>query len=339
MRSKIRLISLVVGALLMAHSGWAATTLKIATVAPEGSSWMQKMRAGAVEIKQRTEGRVVLKFYGGGVMGNEKSVFRKMRVGQLHGGAFTGGGLSKIVPDMMLYGLPLLTRSTAEMNYIRHQMDAQLIERLDKAGLVCFGFASGGFAKLMTQKPVASVEDLKGKKVWVPEGDTVSYEVMEGLGVAPVTLPLSDVLTGLQTGLVDVVATSPLGALAFQWYTRVGYITDMPLVYISGALVVDKRRFSRLTAGDQKVVHEILEAIYQDIDQQTDVDNQQALQTLLGQGLQLIKPADGEYERWNTVATKVIDAVAARGNFPDDLYQQAQQHLSVFRQQHAVVSE
>nr|WP_320050692.1 TRAP transporter substrate-binding protein DctP [uncultured Desulfuromonas sp.] len=339
MSSKMRLLCLVIIGLVLAQGAWAATTLKIATVAPEGSSWMQKMRAGAVEIKARTEGRVELKFYGGGVMGNEKSVFRKMRVGQLQGGAFTGGGLSKIVPDMMLYGLPLLTRSPAEMAYVRQQMDAELIDSLDKSGLVCFGFASGGFAKLMSQQPVASVEDLKGKKVWVPEGDTVSYEVMEGLGVAPVTLPLSDVLTGLQTGLVDVVATSPLGALAFQWYTRVGFITDMPLVYISGALVVDKRHFSRISEGDQTIVHEVLEAIYRDIDQQTEADNQQALQTLLSQGLKLVPPLEGEYDRWNTVAERVIDTVVERGNFPNDLYKQAQHHLSVFRQQHAAINQ
>lgn len=326
------IIALVVLGLLAAQSV-SATTIKIATVAPEGSSWMQKMRAGAVEIKTRTAGRVLLKFYGGGVMGNEKSVFRKMRVGQLQGGAFTGGGLSKMVPDMMLYGLPLLTRSAAEMNYVRQQMDNQLIQRLDQSGYVCFGFASGGFANLMSQQPVASVEDLKGKKVWVPEGDTISYEVMEGLGVAPVTLPLSDVLTGLQTGLVDVVATSPLGALAFQWYTRVGYITDMPLVYITGALVVDKRTFSHLSADDQQIVHEVLGQIYREIDQETTVDNEQALQTLLDQGLKLVPPSEGEFCRWNKVATQVIGAVAERGTFPAALYDQARQHIEDYRQQ------
>ena len=331
------IIALVVLGLFAAQSV-SSSTIEIARCAPGGSSWMQKMRAGAVEIKTRTAGRVLLKFYGGGVMGNEKSVFRKMRVGQLQGGAFTGGGLSKMVPDMMLYGLPLLTRSVGEMNYVRQQMDNQLIQRLDQSGYVCFGFASGGFANLMSQQPVASVEDLKGKKVWVPEGDTISYEVMEGLGVAPVTLPLSDVLTGLQTGLVDVVATSPLGALAFQWYTRVGYITDMPLVYITGALVVDKRTFSRLSADDQQIVHEVLGQIYHEIDQETTVDNEQALQTLLDQGLKLVPPADGEFSRWNKVATQVIDAVAERGTFPAALYDQARQHIKDYRQHQPLAS-
>ncbi|MBW2186381.1 MAG: TRAP transporter substrate-binding protein DctP [Deltaproteobacteria bacterium] len=99
-----------------------AVTFKIATIAPEGSQWMQQMRAAGLTIKEQTAGRVQLKYYGGGVMGNEKSVLRKMRVGQLHGGAFTGGGLSQISPDMLLYGLPLLTESDAEMNLLREKM-------------------------------------------------------------------------------------------------------------------------------------------------------------------------------------------------------------------------
>lgn len=309
----------------------AATTFKIATIAPEGSQWMQQMRAGALTIKERTAGRVELKFYGGGVMGNEKSVLRKIRVGQLQGGALTGGGLSKISPDMLLYGLPLLTRSINEMNYVRQQMDPLLVEHLEEVGYVSFGFAAGGFANLMSQSPIAGVEDLKGKKVWVPEGDRASYAVMEALGLAPVTLPLSDVLTGLQTGLVEVVGTSPLGALAFQWYTRVNYITPMPLAYIYGSLVIDKRSFKRLSAADQQVVREVLEGIYREFDHQNVLDNTDALSALQQQGLQLVQPRDGELERWNEAADGVIKQMAQDGLFPLDLYRQVQQHLQVYR--------
>lgn len=310
----------------------AATTFKIATIAPEGSQWMQQMRAGALTINERTAGRVELKFYGGGVMGNEKSVLRKIRVGQLQGGALTGGGLSKISPDMLLYGLPLLTHSISEMNYVRQQMDPVLVEHLEEVGFVSFGFAAGGFANLMSQSPIAGVEDLKGKKVWVPEGDRASYAVMEALGLAPVTLPLSDVLTGLQTGLVEVVGTSPLGALAFQWYTRVNYITPMPLAYIYGSLVIDKRSFKRLSAADQQVVREVLEGIYREFDHQNVLDNTDALSALQQQGLQLVEPKAGELERWNEVADGVIKQMAQDGLFPLDLYRQVQQHLQVYRQ-------
>ena len=265
-----------------------AVTFKIATIAPEGSQWMQQMRAAALTIKEQTAGRVKIKYYGGGVMGNEKSVLRKMRVGQLHGGAFTGGGLS-------------------------------------------FGFASGGYANLMSQEPIHSVADMKGLKVWVPEGDRVSYAVMESLGLAPVTLPLSDVLTGLQTGLVEVVGTSPLGALAFQWYTRVNYITPMPLAYVYGSLVIDKRSFNRLSATDQTVVREVLSAMYRNFDQQNSIDNNNAMQALQAQGLTVVQPLEGEYERWSAVAQQQAHKMAAQGLYSPEIYEQIQSNLQCYR--------
>jgi len=309
----------------------AAVTFKIATVAPEGSEWMQQMRAGAMRINTLTDGRVKLKFYGGGVMGNEKSVLRKIRMGQLQGGAFTGGGLGRISSDVLVYGLPLLTSSEQEMNYLRQHMDDEIDAALQQAGFVGFGFASGGFANLMSQTPIHCINDLKGKKVWVPEGDRISYGVMEALGLAPVTLPLSDVLTGLQTGLVEVIGTSPLGALAFQWHTRVHYITPMPLVYIYGALVVDKRSFDKISSSDQRVMRDVLSAMYKNFDRQNVLDNEEALQALLQQGLQLVQPQEGEYQRWNAAASSTIQDMVAKGLVSQQLYEQAKQLLSAYR--------
>jgi len=264
-------------------------------------------------------------------MGNEKSVLRKMRVSQLQGGAFTGGGLSQISPDMLLYGLPLLTRSDAEMNSLRQKMDPVLMQLLEEKGFVSFGFASGGYANLMSQEPIHGVTDMKGLKVWVPEGDRVSYAVMESLGLAPVTLPLSDVLTGLQTGLVEVVGTSPLGALAFQWYTRVNYITPMPLAYVYGALVIDKRRFDRLSAEDQSVMRDVLCEMYRNFDKQNSIDNTNAMQALQNQGLTIVQPLAGEYERWSAVAAEQADKMAEQGLYSPEIYAQIQNYLKCSR--------
>lgn len=322
---------IVLAVLLCLPFNTYAVTFKIATVAPEGSAWMQQMRAGAIKINELTAGRVQLKFYAGGVMGNEKSVLRKIRMRQLQGGAFTGGGLGMITPDVLLYGLPLLTCSEQEMNYVRQHMDTALTESLNKAGFVSFGFASGGFANLMSQSPISSIEDLKGKKVWVPEGDRISYAVMEALGLAPVTLPLTDVLTGLQTGLVEVIGTSPLGALAFQWHTQVKYITPMPLVYIYGALVVDKSSFEHMSDQDQAVMHDVLGSMYINFDRQNVLDNDAALQALLQQGLQLVQAKEGEYSRWNAVASSTIQDMVTQGLVSQCLYGQIKQLLTAYR--------
>ncbi|MEJ2200842.1 MAG: TRAP transporter substrate-binding protein DctP [Desulfuromonadaceae bacterium] len=205
-----------------------ATTLKLATLAPEGSDWMTQMRQGAAEIKALTEGRVEIKIFGGGVMGNEKNMLRKIRIGQLQGGAFTGGGLAEVYPNLRLLTLPFLFNTLDEVDRVRAEFDPILMQGLADQGLVSFGLAEGGFALLMGNQPLTRIEDLKNQKVWVPEGDRVTAAVMQALELSPTSLPISDVLTGLQTGLIHIVGVSPIGALAFQWHTRVKYINETP---------------------------------------------------------------------------------------------------------------
>src|SRR5690606_35882432 len=132
----------------------SAQTIKIATIAPEGSAWMTDMRAGAKEIAERTEGRVDFKFYGGGVQGNDKQVLRKMRIGQLHGGAFTSNALADLQKDSQLYALPMLFNNLEEVRYVRSHMDAKLQQLVEQAGYVNFGFAGSGFASIMSNTPI-----------------------------------------------------------------------------------------------------------------------------------------------------------------------------------------
>ena len=146
-----------------------AVDLKIATVAPDGSHWMQQMRAGADQIRMRTAGRVASKFYPGGVMGNDGQVLRKIRVGQLHGGAFTAGGLGERYGGLNLYGIPLLFNSLEEVDAARERLDPKLIAGLEQAGFVSFGFVEGGFADVLSNEPIHTVDDMRRKKVWCPK--------------------------------------------------------------------------------------------------------------------------------------------------------------------------
>jgi len=213
-----------------------AQTIKIATIAPEGSAWMTDMRAGAKEIDERTDGRVKFKFYGGGVQGNDKQVLRKMRIGQLHGGAFTSTALAELQKDAQLYALPMLFNNLDEVKYARSHMDAKLQQLMEDAGYVNFGFAGSGFASIMSNTPVANLEDFRGLKVWIPDGDNLSYSAVKALGVSPVTMPLTDVLTGLQTELIDTIMGPPAAAIVLQWNTAVSYITDLPWPIFSPCL-------------------------------------------------------------------------------------------------------
>ncbi len=301
--------------LLIGMPAAGAVTLKIATVAPEGTTWMTEMRAGAGEITRRTDGRVSLKFYPGGVMGNDKAVLRKMRVGQLQGGAFTGGGLAEIDADTQIYSLPFQFRSYDEVDYVRSRMDAMIKHGLQAKGMTALGISEGGFAYIMSDAPIRRIADLEGRKVWVPEGDDIAYAVFQVLGISPVPLPLADVYTGLQTGLLDTVATSPMGAIAFQWYTRVRYLTDVPLVYLIGILAVDARAFAALKPADQAAVREVMGAVFSRLDRLDRQDNSQARKVLQHEGIRLVIPSPAELARWHGAADEALIRLGKDGAY------------------------
>ena len=308
-----------------------AQTLKIATIAPEGSSWMNDLRAGADEIQQRSNGRVAFKFYGGGVQGNDKQVQRKMRAGQLHGGAFTSGSMSNFQKNADLYALPMMFNDADEVLYVRKQLDPELRQQLEDAGYVNFGFAGGGFAYMMSNRPLRSLADLSGQKVWTPEGDEVSYAALKALGVAPVTMPLTDVMTGLQTDLLNSVTVPPVGAVVLQWHTRLKYITDLPVAYVYAAILIDRRAFDRIPPQNQTLVREVMERIYRRFDEKSMADNDDAMQALRESGLQLVKPDLGEVQSWREIVTRSHREQAQAGVFDLKLLDQLQGLLDEYR--------
>lgn len=325
----IRWLLLLATLFLSAQAG--AVTFKIATLAPDGTAWMQEMRTAAEEISKRTEGRVEFKFYPGGVMGNDKSVMRKIRVNQIQGGAVTSGALTDLYPDMDLYGLPLRFNSYEEVSYVRERMDSELKAGLAKKGLVALAITEGGFAYLMADKPLSGIEDLKGQKVWLPEGDVISQTIFEAAGISPVSLPVTDVYTGLQTGLIDTIATTPSAAIALQWHTRVSYVTDYPLLLVVGVFAVDKRSFDRLSQADQAVVSQLVSEAFGRLDNINRTDNQEARKALKAQGIDFVEPTPDEVARWHALADEAVSTLGAQGVYSEELFHQMESYLENFR--------
>jgi TRAP-type C4-dicarboxylate transport system substrate-binding protein len=281
---------------------------------------MKQMRAGAKEIKEKTQGRVKFKFYPGGVMGNDDNVLRKIRIGQLHGGAVTIGSLSQSTPDATIYGLPFLFSSIEDAAKIRKTSDPMLNGKIEESGFVCFGIAQGGFTYLMSKQQINSLDDLKNQKSWVPEKSDVGLSVYSYIGVTPISLPLSDVLTGLQTGLINTVITSPIGALALQWHTHVEYVVDLPLNYLAAMMIVDKKVFDKLSEADQAVVSEVMGDVYKRIDKQNRVDNIAAREALIKQGVKFVKLSDKEKEEWDKLGVAVTNDMIQKYAYSKDIY-------------------
>ena len=302
---------------LTTFSSSFAMTIKIATVAPDGTAWMKNMRAAAKEISEKTAGRVKLKFYPGGVMGNDKSVMKKIRLGQLQGGALTGGSLATTYPDMQIYSLPMVFKTYDEIDYVRPIIDPLLKQGMQKKGFTILGISEGGFAYLMSNSTIKNIDDLKKHKLWIPEDDILNEALFRKMGVHPLTLPLADVYTGLQTGLIDTIGATTTGALAFQWHTRIRSITDVPLLYLVGALVVDNKRFSKINAADQRVVKDVVQKTFAAMDKINREDNESARQALVKMGTEFARPADSEIASWKSFADEVIQETGSRAASPE----------------------
>jgi len=298
----------------------SARTLKIATIVPDGSSWLSEMRKAGEEIKEKTQGRVKLKFYPGGVMGGDKTVLRKVRAGQLHGGAFTSGALAAVYPDIELYSLPLLFRDYDEVDFVRSRLDEQLMQGLARNGFEALAITDGGFAYVLSQKPIRKVEDMKGTRVWLVEDDKMTDVALRIAGVAPVPLPIADVYTALQTGLVDTVAAPPIGAIAFQWHTRVNYLTDVPIMYLAGIFAVDQKAFSRISKKDRKVVREVVSAAAKRLDKANRADEINAREALGNQGIEFVSALSrDEVQRWRSISSQAISEMRGSGRYSDEM--------------------
>jgi TRAP-type C4-dicarboxylate transport system substrate-binding protein len=303
---------LLIAMLLLVSPVVEAQSFKIATLAPEGSSWLREMRAAADEVNQRTEGRVEFRYYPGGVMGDDATVMRKIRLGQLQGGALTASELSLVYPDAVVYGLPFLFEGPDQVIPVREAVDPLLKAGIRDKGFEVLSISGVGFAYMMSSKPLQSIEHLRNGKVWIPNNDLISERTFTAGGVSPVPLPLADVFTSLQTGMIDIVGNTPAGAIALQWHTRIKHVFDAPLAYVVGYVVIENRAFARLSEADRVVVLEAFAKASERIDAENLRADASAMDALKGEGIAVFTPDAQELARWRAVGLSVRETMLER---------------------------
>ncbi len=283
---------------------------------------MKILRQSAKEVENQTSGEVKLKIYSGGVMGDDKAVMRKMRIGQLQGAVLTSGGLVNSYKDIGIYGLPMLFRDQAEVDLVRTQIDPALMQGMSEKGFVGFGLAGVGFAYPMSQIRATSVEEVRKMKIWMPDNDLGALTAFEAFEISPIPLPYGDVLMGLQTGLINGIAAPPVGTLVLQWHTQVTYALDLPLLYVYGSFVLSKRAFEKLRETDRLIVRGILEAAVRQVDKSAKVDDLEARNALARQGIEWLDPTDGDFEEWERLASFSRSALVQEDYVSESLYSQ-----------------
>ena len=265
---------------------------KMASLAPAGSIWAQRFDQFAQEVKAKSGGEVGFKVYAGGVMGDDRAMFRKMKIGQLQGAGFTMTGISNIVPDFRVMSIPYLFQSYEEVDEVLEKLMTRQVEAFAEKGMVLIAMSEVGFIYTMSTIPISTLEDLRKSKSWAPDGDPVSLAFMKEVGISPIPLSLPDVLVSLQTGMVDTVFNSYYGSIILQWFTKISYITDLPFGYAYGALVLDKKSLDRLPKSHLAIIMEAAGKYFTGkLKSDTRRTNIEALETLKAHGISVIPAA------------------------------------------------
>jgi len=314
-----------------------AKTFKIATTAPDGTYWMKQMRLGAQEIKEETEGRVKFKFYPGGVMGSEEVTLKKIRIRQLQGAAVSNGVLTSFYADSQVYSLPMIFNSFEEVDFVRGFIDEKIIKGLDDGGMISFGLSEGGFAYAMSTSPINKIEDLNTHKIWTPTNNKQAEVTLRSFGLTPIPLNIGDVLTGLQTNLIDTVAISPIVAIALQWHTQIKYITNVPLTYLYATLLIDKKSFKKISSKDQKIVKRIMTNIFKKIDAQNRKDNVAAFTALTKQGIEVLSPNSESLNLWYKKGKLARESIKTNGVLSKSSYNEINNLLNQFRKKQEIL--
>jgi TRAP-type C4-dicarboxylate transport system substrate-binding protein len=286
--------------------------IKIATLAPEGSSWMTTFYAIDEEVRTKTDKQVGFRFYPGGVLGDEKDMLRKMHIGQINGAALTSAGLSAIYEETDVFQIPFLFKSYHEVDSVLEEMNAFFQKGFDENGYILLGWSEGGFVRLMSTKPVTTLNDLRKVKVWTWEGSPMTKAIFDQANVSAIPLTVPDVLVGLETGLVDVVYAPPSGAISLQWFTKIKYMTDVKLIYLIGGLVMQKKVFNKISPDHQKILLEICRRRINELKTTIRKENQEAIQVMVKHGVKIVTPTAAEVAEFINVSDQAMQRLEGK---------------------------
>lgn len=262
---------------------------KIASLAPAGSIWIEQFENFAKDVTEKTGGEVGFRIYPGGVMGDDQSMYRKLRVGQLHGGGFTMTGISTVVPDFRVLSIPFLFESYQEVDYVTEGLISTFKERFREKGLEFIAMTEVGFIYAMSTQPISTFENLIHSKNWSPSGDPVAEVYLSALGISPMQLSIPDVLTSLQSGLVETVYNSLYGSIVLQWFTKARYIADVPYGYAYGVFALDGAKFAKLPEMHKMAIQAAAQTHFPVLLEKTRKSNSESRRVLETRGCEFLK--------------------------------------------------
>jgi TRAP-type C4-dicarboxylate transport system substrate-binding protein len=279
--------------LLLAFSnGSIAKTyvLKFATLMPTGTAWSKILDDWTKELEEKSNGRLKVRMYSGGVMGDEPDVLRKMRKGQLHGGLFTGYGIGRIYSPARVLEMPFLFKNVNESDYVREQIMPELEAGFRESGFELLGWPEVGFIHFFSTKRITSIDDIKQLRIWLWQGDPLGEAFFKAASINPIPLSIMDVYTQLSArhGSIDTVYTSTFGAIALQWYSKLKYATHIPLTNGIGGVVVSNRFYNKLPADLQQLLKTTAKTMSDEIRLNAREENRKSIGILEKNGIEFM---------------------------------------------------
>jgi TRAP-type C4-dicarboxylate transport system substrate-binding protein len=320
---------------LLAVLAWAreplaqSVAIKLATVVPDGSIWDKSLKQMAADWKQASGDRVAVTVFSGGSQGDESTVLRKMRLDALQAASLTVVGLAAIDPAFNAFNVPFFFDSYDELDAVVQALTPALKQRVEAKGFVLLNWGHGGWLQVFTKRPVRTVADLKGLKLYTSAGDDRMTQWYKANGFQPRAMAMTDVLTGLTTGMIEGLPTPPVAALAFQWNRQTPYMLDIGLAPVVGATVITKKTWQRIAGADRAKLTESALAVEKRL--QVDVPKQDAFAVMLmqQQGLTVTKASGPEWRQEG----EALAATMRGAMVPQDIFDLALKERDAFRKQ------
>lgn len=306
--------------------------IKIAALAPKNSSLMNVLEEMKDRIKEETNNEVDFKIYPGGIQGDEKDVLTKINLGQLHGGAFTSIGMGRIVPEVRVTDIPFLFKNYEEIAYVRAKIKDKMEKLFLDKGFVVVAWADIGFVHTFSKEPVTR-ENLKNLKVWVWGDDVLSTTVWQSVGVTPISLSITDVLTSLSTKLIDTAPSTPFGAVAFRWYTKFNYISEIPSTDPSSAIIVSKNVWDKITPESRNKIAGIADWYHDKITTTNRKANADSLQILKDAGIKVVPATDESIQFVTDMQLRTREELIGK-LYTRELLNEVLGYLDEYRQMH-----
>ena len=295
-----------------------ATVIRIASLAPPGSSFVKVLKAWSRTLDKETEGRVELRVFSGGSEGSDRDLVKRMKAGKLDAAGVATTGLSMVAPELQVLTAPGLLTEDAQLDRAREKLDGQLQTLIEDGGFKLLAWGDGGKNRVFSSTEFASPADLAGKSGWAGKDNPVSLAYTKALGANPVKVGASGVFPGLKNGKLEVVPASAMAAVAFQWYTKLKYMSSGNFNIIVGGSIIRKKTFDQLSEADQKTLLNTAKRAASKLDQIVGRDDARAYETLLGRGITAVDSSTNQ-AAWDAAAEKAREQLVERGVFSRSL--------------------